>query len=153
MNNHIEIHVSLCSVLKIIYEIIYDIYQTEHLQSTIRGVLFLITIGIHAQENLHLAGLQCNKDSISGFMPKNRLSRVNLVNAEYIAFPIMIGALFVESDKDEFSILRKDYLPKFQSQLDNYSQFLPAAVMLGLKLGGVKGQSSWGECLPPMLFP
>ncbi len=116
------------------------------------GVLFLITIGIHAQENLHLAGLQCNKDSISGFMPKNRLSRVNLVNAEYIAFPIMIGALFVESDKDEFSILRKDYLPKFQSQLDNYSQFLPAAVMLGLKLGGVKGQSSWGRMLTADAF-
>lgn len=115
-------------------------------------LLFLISVDIHSQNNLYSNRLLCNEDSISCSMPMIRQSKANLINAEYISFPIIIGALCVETDKDEFSILRKDYLPKFQSQLDNFSQFLPAAVMLGLKLGGVKGQSSWERMLTADAF-
>jgi hypothetical protein len=59
----------------------------------------------------------------------------------------MISALCVENDKDEFSNLRRDYLPSFQTKIDNYAQYLPAAVMLGMKACGVEGRSSWGRML------
>ena len=44
----------------------------------------------------------------------------------------------------QFRGLRNDYIPRFDRSLDNYTQYLPAAVMLGLKFSGVKGRSSWG---------
>jgi len=93
-------------------------------------------------------------DSISNIaiLHKYRYSKSELINAEIISFPVMIGALFVERDKDEFSNLRRDYMPSFQTKIDNFSQYLPAAVMLGMKLGGVEGQSSWSRMLTADAF-
>jgi hypothetical protein len=86
------------------------------------------------------------------FLRKVRPAKAELISSEIIAFPIMISALVVEGDKDEFSNLRRDYLPKFQSQIDNFSQYAPAAVMLGMKLAGVEGRSSWGRMLTADAF-
>ena len=47
----------------------------------------------------------------------------------------------------QFRGLRNDYIPRFDRSLDNYTQYLPAVVMLGLKVSGVKGRSSWGRML------
>ena len=47
----------------------------------------------------------------------------------------------------QFRGLRNDYIPRFDNSLDNYTQYLPAVVMLGLKVSGVKGRSSWGRML------
>lgn len=56
----------------------------------------------------------------------------------------LIGAGAVALPLDHhFRSLRNDYMPRFHNELDNYTQYLPAAVMLGMKLGGVKGRSSW----------
>ena len=38
-------------------------------------------------------------------------------------------------------------MPMFKRPLDNYLQFAPAAVMVGLKAAGVKSRSSWGRML------
>ena len=39
--------------------------------------------------------------------------------------------------------MRQEYLPKFKNSIDNYIQYSPYAVLMGLKLSGVKGRSSW----------
>ena len=46
-----------------------------------------------------------------------------------------------------FRHLRNDYVPSFRLHYDDYLQYAPAALMLGLKIGGVRGRSSWGRML------
>lgn len=65
----------------------------------------------------------------------------------YIAVPLIIGGLLVKDEDDHFRGLRNEYIPSFRHHYDNYLQYLPAATMIGLKIGGVKGRSSWGRML------
>lgn len=65
----------------------------------------------------------------------------------YTCAPLILNGLIMRSESKRFRGLRNDYIPRFDRRLDNYTQYLPAAVMLGLKLGGVKGRSSWGRML------
>ena len=43
---------------------------------------------------------------------------------------------------DYFRSLRNDYLPRFHHHADDFLQYAPAAVMLGMKTFGVEGRSS-----------
>ena len=43
--------------------------------------------------------------------------------------------------------MRNNIAPGLRYHLDNYTQYLPAAVMVGLKTFGYKGRSSWGRML------
>jgi len=65
----------------------------------------------------------------------------------YVGIPLVIGGLIVKSEDDHFRGLRNDYLPQFNHHADDYLQYAPAAVMLGMKGLGVKGRSSWGRML------
>lgn len=70
----------------------------------------------------------------------------------YIGVPLIVGGLIVKSEDDHFRSLRNDYAPKFNQKYDNYLQYLPAVAMVGMKLGGVKGRSSWGRMLTSDAF-
>lgn len=65
----------------------------------------------------------------------------------YIGVPLVVGGLIVKSEDDHFRSLRNDYLPRFNRRADDYLQYAPAAVMLGMKVAGVKGRSSWGRMI------
>ena len=65
----------------------------------------------------------------------------------YIGIPLMAGGLIVKNEDDHFRGLRNDYLPRFNRHLDDYMQYAPAAVMLGMKVAGVQSRSSWGRML------
>ena len=65
----------------------------------------------------------------------------------YIGVPLVAGGLLIKSEDDHFRSLRNDYMPHFNRHADDYLQYLPAAVMLGMKLGRVEGRSSWGRML------
>lgn len=43
--------------------------------------------------------------------------------------------------------MRNNIAPGLRYHLDNYTQYLPAAVMVGLKTFGYKGRTSWGRML------
>lgn len=43
--------------------------------------------------------------------------------------------------------MRYQYAANFHTSVDAYTQYLPAAVMLGLKAGGVESRSQWGRML------
>lgn len=60
-----------------------------------------------------------------------------LLAASFIAIPF----------SNDFYSLRNEYAPNFSYSYDDYLQYLPAAAMLGQKLGGVKSRSSWGKML------
>lgn len=117
-------------------------------------ILFFCPSEIFAQTTKDSTQDLIYNDSISNIaiLHRYRYSKSELINAEIISFPIMITALTIEEDKDEFSNLRRDYIPSFQTKIDNYTQYLPAAVMLGMKLGGVEGQSSWSRMLTADAF-
>lgn len=65
----------------------------------------------------------------------------------YIGIPLVLGGLVVKSEDDHFRSLRNDYLPRFRRRTDDYLQYAPAAVMLGMKAFGIEGRSSWGRML------
>lgn len=77
----------------------------------------------------------------------DRLSSTRLYRMTYISVPLIVSGLVVKGEDNHFRNLRNDCLPKFNNHADDYLQYAPAATMLGLKLAGVKGRSSWGRML------
>ncbi len=65
----------------------------------------------------------------------------------YIGVPLIVTGIIIQERDRGFRYLRNDYIPTFRYHYDDYLQYAPAALMLGLKAGGVKGRSSWGRML------
>lgn len=76
----------------------------------------------------------------------------DLRQSAYISVPLIVGGLLVKSEDTHFRRLRNDYLPTFKRHVDDYMQFAPAAVMIGLKTAGMKSRSSWGRMLAADVF-
>lgn len=66
--------------------------------------------------------------------------------------PLIIDGLLLKGSDRHFRQLRNTYMSRFDSRYDNYLQYLPAAVMLGMKIGGVESRSSWGRMLTSDAF-
>ena len=98
-----------------------------------RITLFIIGIYIFS-----ILSAQNSTDSL----PSSRLYQMT-----YIGVPLVVGGLIVKGEDDHFRSLRNDYLPQFSHHEDNFLQYAPATVMLGMKIAGVKGRSSWGRML------
>ncbi len=82
----------------------------------------------------------------------DRMASSRAFDMTYIGVPLVVGGLIVKSEDDHFRNLRDDYMPRFNRHANDYLQFLPAAVMLGMKIGGVEGRSSWGRMLTSDAF-
>lgn len=63
----------------------------------------------------------------------------------FIAVPLIVGGAVMSVYDTDFRRLRNGYVKSFHHDYDDYLQYAPAAVMLGLKAFGVKGRSSWGR--------
>ena len=71
-------------------------------------------------------------------------------------FAIIISLLFIgitasaqvptNLDEDIWAI-RNTAMPNFHCIADDYTQYAPAAVMLGLKVCGYEGRTDWGQML------
>jgi len=70
----------------------------------------------------------------------------------YIGAPLIAGGLIVKYGDDHFRSLRNEYIPTFSQHYDDYLQFAPAMAMIGMKLGGVEGRSSWSRMLASDAF-
>lgn len=75
------------------------------------------------------------------------LDRSKLFRATYLGVPLIAGGLIEKHYDSKFRKLRNDFMPEFHRPLDNYLQFSPAAVLVGLKALGVPSRSSWGRML------
>lgn len=77
----------------------------------------------------------------------DRIGDSRLFQATYLGAPLIIGGLIEKHQDKKFRTLRNDFMPMFKRPLDNYLQFVPGVVMVGLKAAGVKSRSSWGRML------
>lgn len=77
----------------------------------------------------------------------DKFSSSRFYQMTYIGVPLIVGGLIVKREDDHFRGLRNEYLPRFNRHLDDYMQYAPAAVMLGMKVAGVQSRSSWGRML------
>ena len=82
----------------------------------------------------------------------DRLSSSRLYRMTYVGVPLVVGGIIIKSEDDHFRNLRNDYLPQFRRHADDYMQYAPAAVMLGMKACGVESRSSWGRMLASDAF-
>jgi hypothetical protein len=75
----------------------------------------------------------------------NHFAQSHWVQSTHIGVPLIIGGLIVKRQDDQFRSLRNDFMPSFHHTFDNYTQYIPAAIMLGLKTAGIESRSSWGR--------
>ena len=77
----------------------------------------------------------------------DKLPHGKLFNSTYIGAPLVIGGLIVKHQDKKFRKLRNDFMPQFHRTFDNYTQYAPAIVMVGMKAAGIESRSSWGRML------
>ncbi|MBS7155034.1 MAG: phosphatase PAP2 family protein [Sanguibacteroides justesenii] len=82
----------------------------------------------------------------------DKVSSSRFYQMTYIGVPLTVGGIIVKSEDDHFRNLRNGYMPRFDHHADDYLQYAPVAVMLGMKAFGVKGRSSWGRMLASDAF-
>lgn len=82
----------------------------------------------------------------------DRLTSSRLYKMTYIGVPLIVGGIIERRADMYFRRLRNDYLPYFNHHVDDYIQYVPAAVLLGMKSFGVKSRSSWGRMLASDAF-
>lgn len=70
----------------------------------------------------------------------------------FVGAPLIVTGMIVKGEDTHFRSLRNDYMQQFHRPFDDYTQFLPAAVMLGMKVAGVESRSSWGRMLASDAF-
>lgn len=75
-----------------------------------------------------------------------------IVRIAGIGVPLIAEGLLVKGEDKGFRQLRNHYASDFHSSFDNYLRYLPAAVLLGMKVGGVESRSSWGRMLTSDAF-
>lgn len=69
-----------------------------------------------------------------------------------VGIPMIIAGTATKFEDNRFGTYQRPYPPVFHSKYDDILQYAPAAIMLGMKLGGVKGRSSWGRMLASDAF-
>lgn len=68
-------------------------------------------------------------------------------SAVYVAVPLLAGSFAIQGMDKSFRATRNGLMPDFKTSYDNYAQWAPLAVMLGMKVGGIKSRNSWGQLL------
>ena len=63
----------------------------------------------------------------------------------YAGVPLIGAGLSVHASNDNFKSFRNEYAKQYNTHYDDFLQYSPAAVMLGMKALGVEGRSSWGR--------
>ncbi len=59
--------------------------------------------------------------------------------------PLIVGGLLAKKADSDFRGLRNEYWPAFENHADDYLQYAPLMLTVGLKGCGVESRSSWGR--------
>lgn len=73
--------------------------------------------------------------------------RLRLSQMTVASLPILSVGQVMKVQDAHFRTLRHTNIPRFDSRYDDYLQYSPAAVLLGLKFAGVEGRNDWGKML------
>lgn len=124
--------------------------------------IFLCSIGsIHIGNTADIAlfsptqhGTQVSTSSIDTFQfaRPNRFLSSQGFRITGIGIPLLAGSVLVNNTNQRIKELRDNSIPSFHSRYDDWLQYAPAAVMVGLKAAGVSGRSSWGRMLTSDAF-
>jgi len=123
------------------------------MKRTLLFFLILVSLGIHAAGTDSTAVIDCaafSQDSVklnNLQMKVDNIGSSRLFQATYLGVPLIAGGLLEKHFDNKFHRLRNDFMPSFHRTLDNYTQFAPAAVMVGLRAAGVPSRSSWGRMI------
>ncbi|WP_028909895.1 phosphatase PAP2 family protein [Prevotella sp. AGR2160] len=113
-------------------------------------LLLAAVLPLHAQKDsttVHVDSIPLRDTAAVKEPLIDKITDSRLFQTTYVGVPLIVGGLIEKHQDKKFRTLRNDFLPEFKRPFDNYLQFLPAAVMVGLKAAGVKSRSSWGRML------
>lgn len=96
-------------------------------------------------------------DTAQMLMIKSSASKRNFTDSRlyqmtFVGLPLIITGAIMKGEDTHFRSLRNGYMKEFHHTYDNYSQYLPLAVMLGMKTAGVKSRNSWSRMLASDAF-
>lgn len=102
---------------------------------------------LRAQEHL------VESDSLGRFKRMvDRHTSTQTYRMTFIGVPLIVGGVVMQRYDADFRRLRNGYGESFHQTYDDYLQYAPAGLMLGLKACGVKSRSSWGRMLTSDAF-
>lgn len=91
--------------------------------------------------------------SMSTSIPlRNRIWDSKAYQITHIGVPLILAGVLTYHKDRAFQNMRNSYIPRFRLHYDDYLQYSPGIVMLGLKSFGVEGRSSWGRMLTSDAF-
>lgn len=70
-----------------------------------------------------------------------------LTNGIILGAPLVTTGLLIKGEDRHFQNLRNSYMKEFRHSYDNYIQYLPGIVMIGMKSAGIESRDSWGRML------
>lgn len=65
----------------------------------------------------------------------------------HVAAPFIVTGIILYTPGKRFQDLRNGFAPDFHHRIDDYIQYMPTAMLYGMRVAGVKGRSSWGRLL------
>ena len=71
---------------------------------------------------------------------KHLLANTRTYRMVCVGLPLVAGGLLAMKEDKNFRSLRTDYLPHYKHTADDYLQYSPAVVMVGLKAAGVRSR-------------
>lgn len=107
--------------------------------------IFLSTMSASASEKSDSTYIRTDSTLIK--YPYSRL-----LECTHVGVPLFVGGIIEMEHNKKFRELRNSFIPRFHVEIDNYTQYLPAAVMFGLKAFGVESRSKWGEMMTADAF-
>lgn len=84
--------------------------------------------------------------------PKYTAGRAWQEDFSYMGIPFVISGLVVREHNKDFRSMRNHFMPKFEQEYDNYTQYVPMALTYALKLAGVKNRNSWDRMFVSHVF-
>lgn len=103
------------------------------------------TVAQHQRNLTPCDSLKINNTGFGRFM--NQVSSTRAYQMTHIAIPLIVSGLITQHNDHQFRNLRNAFYPSLRYHHDDFLQYAPAGLLLGLKIGGVEGRSSWGRML------
>lgn len=106
----------------------------------------LFLVSLLAVIPVRLSAQEADADSLGvENMQKSKTASAWQHETSYAGVPLFVAGALIGLEQTDYRSMRNAFIPRFNSTLDNFSQYSPLAVTALLKLCGVKTRSSWGK--------
>ncbi|OFY38806.1 MAG: hypothetical protein A2X18_09045 [Bacteroidetes bacterium GWF2_40_14] len=112
-----------------------------------KGLLITLLIILFSGGEAFSQGAPLQRALVKRLQYLDTLKQSQLYMTAYIATPFIVSGIILYTPGKRFQDLRNGFAPDFYSRADDYIQYIPTAMLYGLRAGGVKGRSSMGRML------